>query len=373
MFISVASRFIANIEALNAVESVGNVTKHRRAPIIVFDEKTGYTIKYVPAISGESLAHAYQANVIEFAKAIYKDEKVPLCKWCARGEFLKEMSMDYMIDEAKKTVEKLKSEAKEKQGEKKKEKKEREKEIEEKKHEFEKTVIKNCLVEDIGGFLSAEEFPVKRTSAFQTSYIIPTLDTLKATIIDTQFHTRHAPIIAAKIEEKERKGSAEEEEVKAQMIYYVEIASAIYGLYMNIDLDAIGKTRLVRIEDVVGPEERKRRILAALGGLALTINGQFGAKRSRFHPITEIKSVLLSVSKYQPFSVTPPHTTAYIKLTAERSKSFSDLLQKIGIPCDIKLFAYNKESDEKVNGVQYFDNVESLFDAVISYVMSVLK
>jgi CRISPR-associated protein Csa2 len=369
MFISVASRFIANIEALNAVESVGNVTKHRRAPIIVSDEKTGYTIKYVPAISGESLAHAYQANIVEFAKAIYKDEKVPLCKWCARGEFLKEMSMDYMIDKAKEIVEKLRSAAKEKQGE----KKEKEKEIEEKKHEFEKIVIKECLVEDIGGFLSAEEFPVKRTSAFQTSYIIPTLDTLKATIIDTQFHTRHAPVIAAKIEEKERGESVKEEEVKAQMIYYVEVASAIYGLYMNLDLDAIGKTRLVRVEDAVGPEERRKRILAALGSLALTINGQFGAKRSRFHPITEIKSVLLSVSKYQPFSVTPPHTTAYIKLTAERSKSFADLLQKIGIPCEIKLFAYDKESYEKMSEVQYFDNVESLFDAVISYVISVLE
>jgi CRISPR-associated protein Csa2 len=38
LFVSIAARFLANIEALNAVESVGNVTKHRRAPVVVFDE-----------------------------------------------------------------------------------------------------------------------------------------------------------------------------------------------------------------------------------------------------------------------------------------------------------------------------------------------
>ena len=86
MFVSVASRFIANIEALNAVEGVGNVTKHRRAPVVIYDKKIGgYIVKYVPAISGESLGHAYQVNVAEFAKSLYGEDKVPLCKWCARG------------------------------------------------------------------------------------------------------------------------------------------------------------------------------------------------------------------------------------------------------------------------------------------------
>lgn len=360
MFISVAARFLANIEALNAVESIGNVTKHRRAPVVVFDEKIGgYAIRYVPVISGESLGHAYQANIADFAKTLYKGEEVPLCKWCTRGEFLKEMSTEYMIDEAKRISEEAKSVSR--------------KELEEKKHEFEKVVIKRCLIEDIGGFLSAEEFPVKRTSAFQVSYVIPALDTLHATVIDTQFHTRHAPVVAAKLETTESKEKQGEQEVRAQMIYYVEVASAIYGLYMNIDLEAIGRTRLVRVEDVMNQEERKKRILAALGGLALTVLGQFGAKRSRFYPISELKSILLSISKPQPFSVTPPHTIAYIKSTAERALSFTKLLEKIGVKFETKLLAYDAESGEKVGNVQYFDNPESLFETAIDYVLSALQ
>lgn len=367
MFISVAARFLANIEALNAVESVGNVTKHRRAPVVVFDEKIGgYTIKYVPAVSGESLGHAYQLNIADFAKSLYGEEKVPLCEWCRRGEFLKEMSRGYMIPEAKIISEEAKKISSKKELEEKKRK-----ELEEKKHEFEKAVIKSCLIEDIGGFLSAEDFPVKRTSAFQVSYLIPVLDALHATVIDTQFHTRHAPVIAAKLETNKSEEKQGKEEVRAQMIYYVEVASAIYGLYMNIDLEAIGRTRLVRVEDAVEQEERKKRILAALGGLALTVLGRFGAKRSRFYPISELKSVLLSISKPQPFSVTPPHTIAYIKSTAERASSFTKLLKKIGVNFETKLLAYDTESGEKISNVQYFDNAESLFESAINNVLSV--
>lgn len=345
MFVSLAARFIANIEALNAVESVGNVTKHRRAPVVVLDrEAGGYTIRYVPAISGESIGHAYQANVAEFAEILYQGNP-PLCKWCARGEFLKEMSEDYMIEEAKSVLGK-------------------ELDNETKKHEFEKVIVQKCLVEDIGGFLSAEEFPVKRTSAFQVGYVIPTLDALEATVIDTQFHVRHAPVVAGGVQEKER---------AAQMIYYVEVASAVYGMHINIDLEAIGRTRLVRVEDAVGPEERKKRILAALGGLALTVLGQFGAKRSRFNPISELRSVLLSISKPHSFSVTPPHSVAYIKTTAERASSFNKLLNSIGVQPEIKLFAYNAETSEKVEGVEYFTNAESLFEAAIEYVKSGMR
>jgi CRISPR-associated protein Csa2 len=374
VFVSVASRFVANIEALNAVESVGNVTKHRRAPVVVFDKRANsYTIRYVPAISGESLGHAYQANVLEFAKNVYGD-KVPVCKWCGRGEFLKEVSEDYMVDEVKALLQKVASEVK----------KLKEEDLEEIKHEFEKVVIRNCLIEDIGGFLSAGRIPVKRTSAFQTSYVVPVLDAIEATVIDTQFHTRHAPVIAAKVEvgggregqeeksEEKKSKSSQAPEVAAQMIYYVEVASAVYGLYMNVDLDAIGRTRLVRVEDAVDGEERKRRVMAALGGLALTVLGNFGAKRSRFNPISEVKSVLLSIARPQSFSVTPPHYSNYIRSTAERASSFAKMMEGIGAKFEVKLLAYDVEGHEKVPSVEYFDNVESLFKAAIDYVSRAL-
>ncbi|MEM2112348.1 MAG: type I-A CRISPR-associated protein Cas7/Csa2 [Candidatus Bathyarchaeia archaeon] len=347
MFLSLASRFVANIEALNAVESIGNVTKHRRAPVIIFDEKDDkYTIKYVPAISGESIGHAYQANVAEFAEAIYEG-KPPICKWCAREEFLKEMRMEYGIEEAKKVIDNKKFSD------------------EEKKHEFEKAVIKNCLVEDIGGFLSAEEFPVKRTSVFQVGYVIPTRDSIGATVIDTQFQVRHAPVIAGgKAEDKSQKEEGRKE-VAAQMLYYVEVASALYGIHFNLDLDSIGKTRLVKVEDAVSLEEKRKRISAAVGGLALTVLGQFGAKKSRFNPISEIKSLTVSLCDSFMFSVTPPHDIKYLVSTVKRAKSFINLLKSVGIDSKTNLYAYDTETSENVEGVEYFDNPESLFEAVM--------
>ncbi|MEM3449286.1 MAG: type I-A CRISPR-associated protein Cas7/Csa2 [Thermoproteota archaeon] len=350
MFLSLASRFVASIEALNAVESIGNVTKHRRAPVVVFDEKDNrYTIKYVPAISGESIGHAYQANVAEFAKAIYKGNP-PICKWCARGEFLKEMRMEYTIEEAKKVIrdEKLSDE--------------------DKKHEFEKAIIKNCLVEDIGGFLSAEEFPVKRTSVFQVGYVVPTRDSISATTIDTQFQVRHAPVVAGgkgQAEEAVEETQEKRKEVAAQMIYYVEMASALYGIHFNLDIDAIGKTRLVKVEEVVDPEDRKKRILAAVGGLALTVLGQFGAKRSRFSPISEIKSLAVSLCDNFMFSVTPPHDTKYLISTVERAKSFSNLLKSVGVDAEINIYAYDVETSERIEGVCYFNTPEGLFEAIV--------
>ncbi|MBO3754142.1 MAG: type I-A CRISPR-associated protein Cas7/Csa2 [Candidatus Brockarchaeota archaeon] len=345
MFLSLASRFVANIEALNAVESIGNVTKHRRAPVVIFDEKDNrYTIKYVPAISGESIGHAYQANVVEFAKAIYGGSP-PVCKWCARGEFLKEMRMEYTIEEAKKVIN------------------EKNLSDEDKKHEFEKAVIRNCLVEDIGGFLSAEEFPVKRTSAFQVGYLVPTRDSISATVIDTQFHVRHAPVIAGgETGEETQEGR---KKVAAQMLYYVEVASALYGIHFNLDIDAIGKTRLVKVEEAVNSEDKKKRILAAIGGLALTVLGQFGAKKSRFNPISEIKSLTISLCDNFMFSVTPPHDTKYLISTMERAKSFSNLLKSAGVDSEISIYAYDVEKSEKVEGVKYFNTPEGLFETVM--------
>lgn len=355
MFVSLGMRFLANIEALNAVESVGNVTKHRRAPIVVFDERAGrYTIRYVPSISGESLGHAYQGNVVEFATEVYGGSP-PVCKWCSRGEFFKSMSSRFTPEEARKVLERHKSAA----------------DLESVKHEFEKAVIRSCLVEDIGGFLLAEEaFPVKRTSVFSTGYVVPTLDSLEATVIDTQFHVRHAPVVAGTGREGE--GAEGEErrrrEAAAQMIYYVEVASAIYGMRIDVDLDAIGRTKLVRVEDAVDGEERKRRVLSAIGGLALTALGRFGAKRSRFNPISEVKSILVTVSNVYSFSVTPPHTRDYIASTLRRANAALGFMREAGLKGEIKLLAYDGETGVKLEGVSYFDTPEDLFKALLGYV-----
>ena len=63
MFLSVGVRFEANVEALNMVETAGNYGKHRRVPYLIERDGKLKTV-YVPALSGESLAHAYQEHLV---------------------------------------------------------------------------------------------------------------------------------------------------------------------------------------------------------------------------------------------------------------------------------------------------------------------
>jgi CRISPR-associated autoregulator, Csa2 family len=53
------------VEALNMTESVGNYVKHRRVPVMLREDDGVYSVYFVPAISGESIAHALQALLAE--------------------------------------------------------------------------------------------------------------------------------------------------------------------------------------------------------------------------------------------------------------------------------------------------------------------
>lgn len=44
-------RFLVNVESLNGVESVGNLTRHRTAPVVL-RSSSGYVVRYVPTVSG---------------------------------------------------------------------------------------------------------------------------------------------------------------------------------------------------------------------------------------------------------------------------------------------------------------------------------
>jgi len=80
VWLSLSARLLINVEALNMAEAVGNYTRHRRAPVVI-PTNGGYKVVYVPAISGESLAHAYQAWLVHEARI----RGLPVCSLCARG------------------------------------------------------------------------------------------------------------------------------------------------------------------------------------------------------------------------------------------------------------------------------------------------
>jgi len=173
MFVSAGVRFEANVEALNMVETAGNYSKHRRVPYIVEDKNT-IKIIYVPAVSGESLAHAFQELLAEEALS----EKQKVCSKCTRGEFLK--SMDDANAAEKFEGKKLPTVA----------------------EQLEEGIVKNCTVEDVGGFLYAGKVPVKRTSAFQVSYALPIKKMAIYSTVEPQLHARHAVIPEARKESR---------------------------------------------------------------------------------------------------------------------------------------------------------------------------
>jgi len=339
-FLSLAARLLVNVEALNMVESIGNVTRHRRATIIITHNGEYRKIE-VPAISGETLAHAYQEALVLVAKQIFP-RKPPICPWCERGEFFKSMDDAHTMPEVKQTVGKLKGK--------------------EQVRVFEEAVIKNCLVEDIGGFLRAERPPVKRTSLFQIGYMVPTFDAINATSLESQFHVRHAPSEAVRAEKQER---------AAQMIYYIETGSALYGVTFNLDIGGIGRTSMIEVKDVLDNEEKKLRIKTALGALVVLLSsGLFGAKRTRFLPILDICSVVAAVSTPVPFTVIPPATKDFIAQTAEKSMKFNEIMSKVNISEEIKVYAYSKEVKELPENITKTKTVEDLLEKVIDTVLS---
>ena len=335
MFLSLAARILINVEALNMVESVGNVTRHRRATIVVHEGKSYKKIE-VPAISGESIAHAYQEAIVEAAKNIF-GETAPVCEWCERGEFFKSMDDKHTVEAAKGIKDP---------------------------HMFEKTVIENCIVEDIGGFLRAERPPVKRTSRFYVGYMLPVMDAIKATAMDTQSHARHAPCEAVK---------GEQEKVAAQMIYYVETGSALYGLSSCLDIDGIGRTSMIKIENAVPDTERIDRVKVALTALTMLLsNVSFGAKRTRFLPFTDVKSLLVAVSKPLPFVVSPPSSIGYLQHTLQRKNALEGALKNLGVNEQIALYAYSSET-EIPEGIKKFDSVEDLLKKVADDILASMR
>ncbi len=335
VYLSLSFRVKLDVEALNMVESIGNVTRHRRAPIVV-KTKEGYLVRYVQVVSGESLAHAYQANLADLAVRL----GLPVCPLCRRHEFLKHGDEALLkLPEADEWEKKL---AKEKDP-----------------HIFESTVIRNCVVEDVGGFLYPQ-LTVKRTSRFQVSYLVPASEELEAVALEAQFHVRYA------------------ENKKLQQIYWVETGSGIYTALFNLDIDGIGYTSSVKKEQVVDTEERLKRIKAAVNAAQLTFSNMLmGAKRTRFHPLWEITSAVLAISDPVAFTASSGHRRDYIVETISRARKQIESLERLGVKEDITILYY-MGSDKGVvkeprEGAVRVDLFEELFDKALEIIEEKVK
>lgn len=323
VFISLGIRMLVNVEALNMVESVGNVVRHRTVPMVIRKPTGEYIMRWVPAISGECLAHAYQSYLAELATK----RNINVCYWCRKNEFIKHFDLKfYQATSGSISYSKEEEELFKYIGL-------RPEQININIiKDIEEKIVKSCVVEDVGGFLVVQG-PTKRTSRFYVSYAIPTYDTVEKGVValDHQFMVRHAPEaevrrseIEKKIKEAEKKPKKSKEVERppppAQAPYYPQIGSSLYAWIFNIELSGIGVSSISG-EKVLEDTELRERKKVALDSLAEMLDNRiFGAKLTRFTPFIDYEVILATISKGIRFTVSSPSLTLeqFIKETVER-------------------------------------------------------
>jgi CRISPR-associated protein Csa2 len=325
-FLSFGIRFIANVEALNMVESAGNLVRHRTVPLIVFLEEGKYSIRWYPALSGETLAHAFQYNLSTLERMTNVNDP-KLCYFCGIGEFIKHSALDFY----KQLINLQQINLPEWEG----------KFISDysnitEEWEIEKRIVENCMVEDLGGFVvataaqqrQAQGISVRRTSTFQFSYAVPTVDAILEGVstTDVQMQVRMASVgqsLANKVNY----------ENPIQAPYNKEISSAVYSFIFNFDADKAGISSYTN-EEIYDDNEKKRRISLALDSLKLVMDGNFGASKSRYNPFIERELIIASLTKGDVlFTVSSPSLRLedFVKETIERAKSYVTEFPNIGI------------------------------------------
>jgi len=254
-WLSFSARYLVNVEDLNNVESAGNYIRHRRAPI-VFRDGNSYSVVYVPAVSGEMIAHGYQMNLVLVAD----QRKLPVDDLARQGYLIKRGGDDKPHVGTKCAG---KNDP----------------------HEYEMCVIEEDIVEDVAGFLNPNKV-VKRTSNVAFSYLVPAEDAIRRVAVTPQFHVRYAP----------------QAKQDLQQIFNMEVASAPYVLTGYLDLCGIGCTQNESYECI---PSRGERVYAAIDALNLTLTQfLFGAKKSRVNPVVKVEAVVAAVSE-KPFNVGP--------------------------------------------------------------------
>lgn len=282
VFASIGLRLRVEVEALNMVEALGAYTRHRTVSVFKKHAKEGgvvYKLVMVPAISGQSIANGYMRTLVELAKHY----GLRVCEECsayeARGGFTKHGTSK------------------------------------EAKHD---DLIKNCVVEDLTGFM-VPEANLRRTSPIMFSYMVPDLESAKA-IIDSQFHVRY------------------DFTTQQHQPFNIESGTAMYMVMIGIDVSKIGK-----LENGNYLDDRDKRLEVALRGIAALFEGLgFGAKKARYLPIEEVVGGVAAVASPIPFMVSPPRIYTdgnnYLTDTMRRASKYVEALSQLKQTISIAYF-----------------------------------
>jgi len=321
--ISGSVRFLVNLESLNGVESIGNLTKHRTAPIVVKASSGEYLIRYVPVISGETLAHAYQATLVDISKSM----KLPVSSFSSQYEFIK-FSTDEVLKEENITPPKDSNDAR----------------------RFEVEVMLKDVVADVGGFMYAGKAPVRRTSRIKFGYMIPALQGEEIPAqLEAQFHVR----FSNKAEER-------------QAIFNVEVSSALYVLSFELDEDLIAVPSTVgekHKDEAKLESEKQDRVEAGIKALYSILSGNFGGKRSRFLPSMKLMSLVVTRTDF-PFIPEPAHENNYVEVTVGRMEKAKNIFNGK----TAEAYVINNEGLKVPTNAKVVSTVEDLIDELVKKV-----
>jgi CRISPR-associated protein Csa2 len=166
---------VVNAEAMNMVEAIGNVVRHRKATHVYRVRKgrnERYEIRTVPVVSGEALRHAVQRALAEVAEGV----GLLVCGWCRWGEFVKHgVVLEEFFRDVKGAGGVAGFEEATRRGV----------------YVAERLILESCIVEDVGGFLRAQ---VEGASVLGVGYVVPAVEGGRVLCgFDIQFHVRRAP------------------------------------------------------------------------------------------------------------------------------------------------------------------------------------
>lgn len=317
-FLTLVVKLICNVHAMNNEGSIGQTTDIRMIRMVGED---GMELPEAPAVSGRMLKHWHMAYMLrdELNQAESK-----LCGKC------KEWKPDRQSD------------AKD-----------------------ESSGVNGCIICDTHGFLSTAKVqaPPRRTSCIAFSWLLPVIGSESPS--KQVIHSRVEPSGRAEEETTDAgvldaDASAEvEEKIKrktAQMIFYKNYASSIYGFICSIDLDRIGKSLDGSGLSSSEGNEIKRRRQMAVKALLPMVMGAFGASQSHALPHAKCLGVLAALSDNTtplPNLVSPIYSNGFGE-SINMLKAFDN---------KVKYWGYgepNVETDKKK------DNLQALFDSIIT-------
>jgi len=307
-----SARVVVNAEAMNMVEAIGNVVRHRKAAH-VYRVREGqnerYEIRTVPVVSGEALRHAVQKALAEVAEMM----GLPVCNWCRRGELVKH---GVVLDEFFRDVKGAGSVA------------DFEKVADKSIYEAERLILESCVVEDVGGFLIPTRVPVKRTSVFEVGYMVPAVEGGRVLYgFDVQFHVRHAPGAQQKAPQSAQNVAT------PQSVYNIESSSAVYALAVNVELWRIGMWFDEGSGQYAALGDRDKRVHAALLALAAVLSGDVrtGGHWSSYRPLWRLESAAAVFSGPMPISAAPAVDEDYLDETIKLARAKAEAYKGAGI------------------------------------------